>query len=290
MKLVLGTAQFGQTYGVANSSGQISIDEGRSILEYCRGQGIHKIDTAIGYGTSEMCLGMIGVHDFDVITKISSIPDSCKDIGYWLENEIDCSISRLNIKTLFAVMLHRPQQLFGSAGPDLLEALIKLKRSGKVNKIGVSVYDPTELGAIYSFYEFDIIQAPFNLIDRSLVSTGWLENLTKKGVEVHCRSCFLQGLLTLPRENIPKEFEQWESIWNVWHNWLDNSRFVSPVEACLNFVKSYSDINNIVVGVDSLEQLKQIVAATIKNINVNTFPDISSSDPHLINPSNWGMR
>ena len=287
MKLALGTAQFGLSYGVANTSGQISVNEACKILDYCKAVGINTIDTAIDYGTSEECLGASGVDEFDVITKIPAIPKFCPDVNFWLKSQLESSLMRMNLKSVYGVMLHRPEQLFGSFGPAILKSLADLKDKGKVKKIGVSVYDPKELEDIYSLYEFDLVQTPFNLIDRRLVSTGWLDRLNERGVEIHCRSCFLQGLLAMPKEDIPKKFSAWEGLWSNWHGWLGHGTPISAVEACIAFIDSFEGIGKIVVGVDSQEQLEQLVAASKKKIDVKSLPDISSDDTQLINPSNW---
>ena len=49
---------------------------------------------------------------------------------------------------------------------------------------------------------------------------------------------------------------------------------------------SEANIDQIVVGVDSKEQLQQITAA-IETTSLDSFPDISSFDNELIDPSNW---
>lgn len=286
MKLALGAAQFGQIYGVANKTGELSVRGVSTILDYCKSEDIKIIDTAVGYGESEKYLGIANVADFDVITKLPAIPESCSNAREWVESQINDSLNRLNLKSLYGVMLHRPEQLFGYYGPSLLRALINLKKSGKVQKIGVSIYDPEELTGIFRLYVFDIVQAPFNPIDRRLVSSGWLQNLSTQGVEIHCRSCFLQGLLLMPRAEIPRKFEVWSSIWDEWHHWLEFNS-ISAIEACLSFIGSYEKISHAVVGVDNLDHLKEIVSAYIRPIKVDIFPELSGSDDVLINPSKW---
>ena len=56
-RLALGTVQFGQNYGIANSTGQMSRSEVEKILELARLKGINTLDTAIAYGESENVLG-----------------------------------------------------------------------------------------------------------------------------------------------------------------------------------------------------------------------------------------
>ena len=104
---------------------------------------------------------------------------------------------RLNTINLYGLMLHRPEQLLGPYGEEIMSALLSLKKSGTVQKIGISVYSPDEFTELFSEYDFDIVQCPFNLIDRRLVNSGWLAKLKALGVEVHVRSSFLQGLLLM---------------------------------------------------------------------------------------------
>ena len=285
MKLALGTAQFGLNYGIANTQGKTSHGNAKKIIKYCRSTGIHILDTAISYGESEQCLGSIGVQDFNIVTKLPHLPDTISDIENWMMKEVSASISRLNIKSLYGLMLHRPDQLFGRHGAAIVASLKRLKDMGVIQKVGVSVYSPDEFKDLFLMHDFDLVQCPFNLIDRRLVSSGWLKKLKNSGVEVHVRSTFLQGLLLMPRNKIPQKFQAWSSLWDLWHVWLAKNA-VSPIEACLAYVLSESNIDQIIVGVDSKEQLQQITGA-IETTCLDAFPDISSLDNGLINPSNW---
>ena len=285
MKLALGTAQFGLNYGVANTLGKIPHNSAEEIIKYCRSAGINILDTAISYGESEKCLGSIGVQDFNIVTKLPDIPDAISDIESWMMEEVSSSISRLNTKSLYGLMLHRPNQLFERNGEAIVASLKKLKDMGVIEKVGVSVYSPDEFKDLFLMHDFDLVQCPFNLIDRRLVSSGWLKKLKNSGVEVHVRSAFLQGLLLMPRNKIPQKFEAWSSLWDFWHAWLAENA-VSPIKACLAYVLSESNIDQIIVGVDSKEQLQQITGA-IETTCLDAFPDISSLDNRLLNPSNW---
>ena len=288
MKLALGTAQFGLPYGVANTNGQISQDSARKILSYCKFKGIDVLDTAISYGESEKCLGSIGVKDFKIISKLPPIPDNVVDVKSWIMEQVDACMSRLNVKNLYGLMLHRPEQLFGRHGKLKVATLVMLKDMDIIQNVGVSVYSPAEFTKIFSVYDFDLVQCPFSLVDRRLVSSGWLKKLKSLGVEVHVRSSFLQGLLLMPRHKIPSQFQRWNSIWDYWHEWLEASA-VSPIEACLGYVLSELDIHQIVVGVDSMAQLEQIVSTT-EYSSLDIFPDISTIDDNLLNPSNWKVQ
>ncbi|MDA9878096.1 aldo/keto reductase [Luminiphilus sp.] len=285
MKLALGTAQFGLHYGVANTQGKVGHSSAREIITYCRSKGIRTLDTAIAYGESEQCLGDIGVGGFDIVTKLPSLPDGTSNIEGWVIKEVTSSISRLDVKSLDGLLLHRPEQLLGRNGGPIVAALIKLKDAGIIRKFGVSVYSPEELPSLFSVHDFDLVQCPFNLVDRRLVSSGWLEKLNSLGVEVHVRSSFLQGLLLMPRGKIPQYFWDWDLLWDRWYEWL-NDHNVSPIDACLAYVFAESNVDKVIVGVDSKIQLKQIVAFHDAPLSLD-FPDISSQDARLLNPSNW---
>ena len=287
MKLALGTAQFGSAYGIGNQSGQVSREELKEILTIARLNFIDTLDTAISYGESEACLGEVGLVDFKVITKLPAIPENIQNINSWVNNQMQASLKRLNTSPLYAILLHRPEQLLTSKGDVLWRSLEKLKEDGVVKKIGISISDPSELDYLINSFSIDLVQTPFNLVDQRLLLSGWLEKLYTLGVEVHTRSAFLQGLLLMPVTAIHEKFKFWLPLFNTWHEWLlDNN--TSAVEACIGFVQEYSQIDKMIVGVDSTQQLKQLIEVEKKPSNT-TWPDINCSDRDLINPANWNI-
>ena len=279
--------QFGLNYGIANSVGKVSLAGAKEILSVCKVAGIDMIDTAMAYGESELCLGRVGVEGFDVVTKIPSVPADCIDVVEWITGQAHDSMARLHIESIYGLMLHRPDELFSLRGEEILKALKGLKKTGLVKKIGVSVYSPDELEDLFALHDFDIVQCPFNMIDNRLVTTGWLDRLKALDVEVHVRSSFLQGLLLMSRDKIPKQFKAWDFLWDQWHQWIKDNE-VSAVEACLAYALYNVGIDKVVVGVDSKIQLEQIVFS-LEGSNIESFPDISSLDSNLINPSNWDI-
>ena len=287
MKLALGTVQFGLPYGIANQSGQVSRDVAKEIIALARLSGIDTLDTAIAYGESEACLGDVGLNGFKVITKLPAMPDNVADVSNWVHDQMQASLQRLNVKSVYAVLLHRSQQLLGPKGKDLYQTLGQLKAEGVVQKVGVSIYAPSELDSLLDVCPIDLVQAPFNLIDQRLQSSGWLQKLHDAGVEVNTRSAFLQGLLLMPVTAIPEQFKPWQPLFNTWHNWLlDNN--ISAAQACIGFVQTHPQIDKIVVGVESIQQLKQLIQAATEPANT-VWPNINCSDKHLINPSNWNV-
>ena len=194
-------------------------------------------------------------------------------------------MARLGVSSVYGLLLHRSAQLLGKDGKILYQTLQKLKESGQVQKIGISIYSPSELEELTPYYHFDLVQAPFNLFDRRLSLSGWLQRLKDKDVEVHVRSAFLQGLLLMPKENIPVKFLRWYGLLGKWHEWLSNNS-VSATQACLAYPLSFSEIDRVVVGVDSMIQLEQIIEAVNSRMQIE-LPDLQCEDESLINPSRW---
>lgn len=285
MKLALGTVQFGLTYGIANQSGQVSRAEAKKMLEFAVSQGLDTIDTAIAYGDSEACLGEIGVQNLRVITKLPPVPYGCEDINRWVNQHISESMGRLGCGELHGLMLHRSTDLLEEYGQQLYIAMQNLKYNGLVKNIGISIYSPDELDGILSQYTVDIIQAPFNLVDRRLLATGWLDRLKNEGVELHTRSTFLQGLLLMPREAISEKFSRWTILWDLWDSWLCEFD-ISAAKVCFDFVQSFEKIDRIVVGAENLAQLQQLVSLASEPSKLE-FPDMMCNDEMLINPANW---
>ena len=284
-RIALGTVQFGLPYGIANQAGQVTRPEAKGMVQLALTSGIDTLDTAITYGDSEMCLGEVGTQDFKLVTKLPAVPDDCADVSAWVKSQVSASLSRLSVTAVYGLLLHRSEQLLGPHGAELYQELQLLKDNGQVQKVGVSIYSPSELAALTPHYRFDLVQTPFNLVDRRIYSTGWLKRLKDDDVEVHTRSAFLQGLLLMAQVDIPSKFAQWGGLWQTWHRWLADHDG-SAVQACLAFPLSFPEIDRVVVGADSVSQLAQIFSFA-NSQPLDELPDLQCEDENLINPANW---
>lgn len=284
-RLALGTVQFGLAYGIANQTGQVGRLEAKGILQLASLHGIDTLDTAIAYGDSETCLGEVGTNGFRLVTKLPAFPEECADFSTWVRQQVVASLSRLGVNSVYGLLLHRSEQLLGPNGAALYQALLSVKDNGLVQKVGVSIYAPSELDQLTPHYRFDLVQAPFNLVDRRLHMTGWLHRLKQEGVEVHTRSAFLQGLLLMPQVAIPTQFSAWNDLWRRWHQWLED-RDVSAVQACVAYPLSFPEIDRVVVGADNVNQLAEIIRAADRSLQTD-FPDLQCGEENLINPANW---
>lgn len=284
-QLALGTVQFGLDYGIANRTGQVGLDAVRAILSEASKQGVEVLDTAFAYGESETVLGHVGVEGWRVVTKLPGIPCDVVDAEAWVRNTIRSSLRRLNTTRLDAVLLHRPEDLLGAHGEGLQRGMAAAKEAGWTGNVGISIYQPDELDSVLAVFTPDLVQAPLNVLDRRLVSSQWARRLKSLGVEIHCRSVFLQGLLLMAPADRPAKFSRWQPVWSAWDSWLAASR-VSALEACLGYAMGQAEVDQVVVGVDSLAHLREIVAAA--HASPPAVPDWSDmTSPDLLDPSHW---
>ena len=287
-RIALGTAQFGLPYGVANRREQVGRADLTAILARAQAAGMDTLDTAMAYGDSEQRLGESGVGQWRVITKLPELPVSCTDVAAWVRTSVQGSLAKLRLVRLGAVLLHRPLQLLGPQGPALQAALLALKDEGLVEKVGISIYGPADLDTLWHRFRPELVQAPLNVLDRRLLTSGWMARMHAAGTEIHVRSVFLQGLLLMDAASRPAMFSRWQPLWDQWTRWLGEAS-VSPLHACLGLALSRPEVSRVIVGVDSLEQLEEILAATL-DTNLVPPSELACADADLLDPSRWALQ
>ncbi|MEK7095336.1 MAG: aldo/keto reductase, partial [Patescibacteria group bacterium] len=207
-KLVLGTVQFGLKYGLNNTLGQPTTDESFAILDEALASGITTFDTAWAYGTAEDVLGA-WIKERSLAGKVSIIskmkphalndyPDGTKSSDI-VKMELEKSLKRLGLDYLDGYLFHSPHYVYLD---HMIEGLKKVKKSGLVKNIGVSVYDEAEALQAVSL-GMDYVQVPYNAFDQRLDATDFFEIAKKNKVTVFARSPFLQGLLLMKPSELP---------------------------------------------------------------------------------------
>lgn len=292
MKLAIGTAQFGMVYGISNLYGQTSLEEVVAILEIADKFGIQLLDTAFLYGNSEIVLGnaLQRKHNFKIVTKTPhfNISVITKNEANYLRMTFEHSLKKLKQNMVYGLLIHNADDLLAQNGRLLFQELTKLKREGKVQKIGVSIYNSKQIDHIVELYNVDIIQVPINVLDQRLLQSGHLLKIKNAGIEIHARSVFLQGLLLMPLAEIPRFFEPIFPLLNKYQKSLKDNR-ISLQQCALNFVKNIKEIDYILVGVNNRQQLIENIKAYNSNIIFN-YDDYACSDVNILNPGNWCLQ
>ena len=210
-KIALGGVQFGIDYGVANNKGQVQIEEVQSILNYAKKNGVNILDTASGYGDSEGVLGKVGVDNFQIITKTTSIKQGVNGVVRIFYQ----SLKNLKQKKAYGLLIHDIGEIEHKQFDTLLIELARLKQQGLVKKIGVSVYNNQQIDYVLDNFSIDLIQLPINILDQRLINDESLVKLKKHNVEIHARSALLQGLLLMSINTIPYWFDTPPKNWTL---------------------------------------------------------------------------
>ena len=226
--------------------------------------------------------------NFKVVTKTRHF-DSPKinnnDIKL-LNSDFYHSLKNLKQDSVYGILIHNPGDLLKPGSEKLFDQLQELKQEGKITKIGVSVYDYSQLQSILNIFDIDLVQLPFNILDRRMIDSGMLVKLREMNIEVHARSVFLQGLLLMSEKNRPDKFKRWSNLWKIWHEWLNDNQ-ITALEATIRHAMSIPEISKVLVGVDNKDQLKEIIIAS-NGILPNIPTELHTNDINLLNPSNWG--
>ena len=285
MKIALGTANFGQKYGLAGKI--IKSDKKiKKIIQFANNSKIKLIDTSNNYGSSETLLGNNNLKNFKIITKLKISNDEKKsnNLENIVFNKVEESLLKLNIKKLYAILLHESNDLKSNKRHKLIKVLKKLKKRNLVSKIGISIYNPKELNFIWPFWKPDIVQCPFNILDRRIYESGWLKKLKKNKTEIHVRSIFLQGLLLKNEKSMPRKFKKWKNIFKKWNNYCKKEN-ISKIQGCINFIKSFKKISFVIIGFEDIKQVKNIITY-FKN-DKKSYTTIACNDIKLIDPRLW---
>lgn len=287
MKLALGTAQFGFDYGINNSKGQVPLPEIEKILSYARQNDILTLDTASAYGTSEENLGRAKVEltEFKIITKTQPQLPANEIVA-----SFKMSLEYLQLESIYGLLIHRAADLLSEEGSKVWDAVKSLRERGLVKKIGVSVYNVQQIEAILNQYKIDIIQLPINPFDQRLLETNLLQRLKNENIEIHARSLFLQGVLLMKLESLPSYFKPYREAFEKLHN-LFNENNLSLLEGILSFAHLIPEIDMTVIGVTSLDELKEVTLAfdKAKAKKHLDFKSLAVSDEKVINPSLWTL-
>ena len=278
MKLALGTVQFGLDYGILNTTGQAPLEEVKKVLKLAKEHNIDTLDTAARYGNSEQVLGEVGVNNYRIITKTTPLKNGVDRVikGFYQ------SLDNLNIGQVDGLLIHNIDDVKDKRFGDLFHKLNELKEEGLINKIGFSTYTPDQVDFLLENFDFDLIQVPFNIFDTRLIEGGQLQALKKKNIEIHARSIFLQGVL-LDFDNLSSYFSKWKKQFDKYQSTVEKSG-LSLLEYALNFTLNVQEIDKILVGVNSTDQLQEIVQAKKKQSSLSAFP---IDDIALLNPGLW---
>lgn len=294
-ELCLGTVQFGMKYGINNKLGQPSEESSISMIDYAVKHGVKYIDTARAYGTAELVVGKYikeyGLpSDVNIISKLrpNVIENENQDIDAIVRRECEDSLKRLHVSKLNGYLLHTPEYIYNQ---DIINALMKLKEEKLVDNIGVSIYDIKEGNYAIETGMVDYIQLPYSILDQRGMRTGFIPRAKRAGIKIFTRSAFLQGLILMEKENIPEHLTGAISDIINYEKILEQYQ-VDNIKTLMHFITEEKEIDYLVFGVDTKEQLEKDIQAYQENqlpegVIENIKEKITNLDESIIFPSLW---
>lgn len=293
--LILGTAQLGLPYGVANRHREPDRKRAVPVVHEAIDQGISTLDTAQGYGVSEEMIGA-ALKEGDYRGRVRVISKFHPDLNHLdskiMLDSLDDSLDRLGIDMISGMLFHRESSI-DILDDGLSEVIRFLLSTGKVEKIGVSVYSPDAAKRALLSDGISIVQVPTNILDRRFIDEGIFDLAESRGKEVHVRSVFLQGMLLLKPEELPEHmgFARCivEEIWA-----LSRKLSISPKKMALDFLKVNVPKAHIIFGAEIPEQVRENreLWESETRRDFMEFADglVRLCDERIVNPSLWPKK
>ena len=287
-KLILGTVQFGLDYGINNSIGKPTNKNIYRILDYAYENGIRTLDTAESYGNAHLIIGNYlkknSKKKFKLISKLNSKQILNKGK---LKFHIINKLKEFNIEYIHGYMIHDFKNFIQNE--YLLKELESIKREGFINIVGISLYENDEIvNVINNYNNFDFIQVPFNLLDNETRRGKVLKLAKKKNIKIFSRSTFLQGLFFKQLNSFPSNLNPLKKYIKKIKN-IQASSQTDINSIALNYCLSKKYIDKVLIGVESLSQLKKNLN-DINNNNLDFKTEIDKmivKETSLLNPTNW---
>jgi aryl-alcohol dehydrogenase-like predicted oxidoreductase len=291
-QLCLGTAQFGMSYGITNTAGQVPEPLVRSLLVEAAVAGVSWLDTAQSYGKAEDVLGrtLPAGHGYRLISKLPAQGQTLFTSGDRLgwEQAFQRSRARLAVQTLDGLLLHSPGDLCKPGAEHLRQWLLSLRERGLVRRLGASIYCAADLVGITPDL-LDLVQLPLSLYDQRLLVDGTIARLRDQGCALHARSLYLQGLLLEPAVD-----------WPVWtcpasrhhHRKLQQfalDRGCTLLDCALGFARAQLDLEAVVLGLCSMEELRALLLAWGRTTpwNQDEWRSWALPDASILDPRHW---
>ena len=274
--LVLGTAQLGGAYGIANRTGVPGADAVERILATARELGVTHLDTARAYGESEQRIGAVD-HGLTVITKIAPGGD--------VRASIDASRAALRATGPLTILLHR------AADTERWPELRKCLEAGEADRIGVSVQSPEELRQVLDLPDLGYVQLPANILDRRWLD---LELARRPELVVTVRSAYLQGLLVagtaVTWPHLPDA--ERDSVVAALDKLAADLGRDGRADLCLAYLLSLPWVTSLVVGAETEEQLRANAELISReplsdDERAHVLATLPEMPADLLDPSRW---
>lgn len=295
----LGTVQLGMNYGINNANGKPSQETAFKILDTAMNSGMNALDTAAGYGDSEIVIGQwlkqrtSGNMPF-VMTKARALDHSSFEaLRESLYSQVLESKKRLGLSQLPLLMLHNCEDYLNDK-ENVKLLFDQLKAEGHIRFSGISAYSHHDYGEL-ARSGFDAVQIPINIFDWSQIENGGLKKLHDSGMMIFVRSVYLQGLVFQDPNTLSEQMSFCKDTL-VKFRMLCKKYELSPAALALSYALSLPGVTSLVLGSETVAQVEdnvQLLAQTVE-LSAAQMAEIRenflNTDPHILNPGTWPKK
>jgi|MDTG01.5.fsa_nt_gb aryl-alcohol dehydrogenase-like predicted oxidoreductase len=279
-KIILGTANFQKKYGLSKKN--INFSEIKKLITLLKKNNIKEIDTAITYHAESKIKYLPSKYKVNTKIPTLNLSENIKKNIYFM---IERSLKILKKKKFESILLHNPSQIFTKKGNEILDTITELKKNGLTKKVGFSVYTPNELKNVIKEFKPDLVQIPLSIADKRFIKGKFLLRLKKRGIKIHARSIFLQGLLIFDAQKRPKYFNSWKKDLKNWDDYIISNNF-DRLKVCLDFISTIKEVDKFVVGFNTTNQLKEIIN-NYKQKKLKKIFNFKDLDQNFLIPTKW---
>jgi len=272
--ICIGTANFNSHYGLTKNRDNVD-----KLLTNIWALGITKLDLSNKY--------IFGLKDlkndkqnWQVQLKIH-VDISQPEESY--KRELSYAFLNLNTNNIDRILIHNGDEFLYKNDISELNQLFQMTPSNV--KFGISLYDLPNLYKVIDSNFVKIIQFPANIFDRRLArikdNSQHLININHKILQA--RSIFLQGLILNNYSSFPRNLILHKKIFENWYLWNNQNNF-DLLESSLAEVLNHQKIDEVTIGIDSIDHLKQLITI---NLNQSRYTIPESIPDILIDPRKW---
>ena len=275
-RIIIGTANFNSDYGLTRNT-----ESAESLLANIWALGIRRLDLSNKY--------LFGLKDLNsndqkwrIQFKVSVDINQSRESYYY---ELDNALSNTNGNRIEQVLIHNGDEFLYRNDLKKLEEMFQMTPDNI--QFGISLYESDHLEKIIKSNLIKIIQFPANVFDRRLAN---FKNNYKIFTDLNnkilqARSVFLQGLILNNYMAFPKNLIQFKEYFDNWYLWNDQNKF-KLLESSLTEVLIHQQLDEITIGIDSSDHLKQLATFSLIQKRYMIPPKIPDM---LIDPRKWSL-